>query len=143
MGLSSVEQQLRSFLLGVAAFIFIGAVAELYLLDHYEETQQWIPIILSLLGFAFSVSVWWKPARTSLTLFRWLMGIVAAASLYGMYLHFMGNYQFTLEINPSFSAWEAVWPAMKGSYPLLAPGMLLVAALIGAAGTYRHPAMEK
>lgn len=140
---STVEQQLRSFLVGVAAFIFIGTVAELYLLEHYEETQQWIPIILSIVGFFISVAVWKKQARKILITFRWVMGLIALASLYGMYLHFMGNYQFTLEINPSFSAVEAIWPAIKGSYPLLAPGILFLSASLGLAATYRHPELEK
>lgn len=140
---STVEQQLRSFLLGVAAFIFIGTVAELYLLEHYEETQQWIPIILSIVGFFISAAAWRKPGRNILIVFRWIMGLIALASLYGMYLHFMGNYQFTLEINPSFSAAEAIWPAIKGSYPLLAPGILFLSAILGYAATYRHPELEK
>lgn len=140
---STVEQQLRSFLLGVAAFIFIGTIAELYLLEHYEESQQWIPIILSIVGFFISATAWRKPSRKILTTLRWVMGLIALASLYGMYLHFMGNYQFTLEINPSFSATEAIWPAIKGSYPLLAPGILFLSAILGFAATYRHPELEK
>ena len=140
---STVEQQLRSFLLGVAAFIFIGTVAELYLLEHYEETRQWIPIALSVIGFFVTTTALWKPSRNLYLALRWLMGIIALASLYGMYLHFMGNYQFTLEINPSFSAAEAIWPAIKGSYPLLAPGILFLSAILAVAATYRHPVIKR
>ncbi len=140
---STIEQQLRSFLLGVAAFIFIGTIAELYLLEHYEETQQWIPIILSIIGFFISAAAWRKPGRNILLVFRWIMGLIALASLYGMYLHFMGNYEFTMEINPSFSAAEAIWPTIKGSYPLLAPGILFLSAILGLAATYQHPELEK
>ncbi|SHF48829.1 hypothetical protein SAMN05443144_10970 [Fodinibius roseus] len=143
MSISSAEQQLRSFLFGVAAFIFIGTVAELYLLEHFEETRQWIPIILSVAGSTLCTAAWWKPNRTLYWGIRWLMGLIALASLYGMYLHFMGNYEFTLEINPSFSATEAIWPAIKGSYPLLAPGILFLGAILALAATYRHPVMKR
>lgn len=143
MGLSSTEQQLRSFLLGVAAFIFIGTVAELYLLEHFEETKQWIPVILSIVGFSVSIAALWKPGRKLYLMLRWVMCFIALGSLYGMYLHFMGNFEFTLEINPSFSTAKAIWPAVKGSYPLLAPGILFLPAILAAAATYRHPVMEK
>lgn len=129
--------------MGVAAFIFIGNVAELYLLDHYEQTRQWIPIILSIAGFALVTVSWWQPGSSKLKALRWLMGITALASMYGMYLHFSGNYSFAREINPSFSAVEAIWPAIKGSNPLLAPGILFLAAVLAIAGTYKHPVLQK
>ncbi|MCW9706445.1 hypothetical protein [Fodinibius salsisoli] len=138
----TTAQQLRSFLMGVAAFIFIGNVAELYLLDHFEQAQQWIPIILSAVGFMVTVTAWQYPGPKVLATLRWLMVITALASIYGMYLHFSSNYSFTQEINPSFSAMEAVWPAIKGSNPLLAPGILFLAAVLAIAGTYKHPALD-
>lgn len=133
-----ILQQLRAFLAGVAAFIFVGTIAELYLLEHYKEVQQWIPLVLSFIGLVELGIVWLKPSSGTLKLLRWTMVVVALASLYGMYLHFMGNFSFALEINPSLSSAEAIWPAIKGSNPLLAPGMLFVGALLGAASTYRH-----
>ena len=139
---SSTEQQLRSFLLGVAAFFFIGSILELYLLEHYMELRQWIPILLSAAGFVMCTWAWRSPGRSLLISLRGLMALVAVASLYVIYLHFMGNFQFTKEINPSFTTLEALWPAIKGSNPLLAPGMLLAAALLAAGGTYRHPSLD-
>jgi hypothetical protein len=128
--------------MGVAAFIFVGNVAELYLLDHYEQTQQWIPIILSTVGFLVLIAAWRNPGHKMLVSLRWLMGLTALASLYGMYLHFSGNYSFEQEINPSFTAVEAIWPAIKGSNPLLAPGILFLGAILAMAGTYKHPALQ-
>ena len=139
---SSTEQQLRSFLLGVAAFFFLGSIAELYLLEHYIETRQWIPIILSAAGFVLCTWAWLRPSKGLLKMLQGLMILVALASLYGMYLHFMGNFQFEKEINPSFTTIEVLWPAIKGSNPLLAPGMLLATAILAAGGTYRHPALD-
>lgn len=142
MDQNTTAQQLRSFLMGVAAFIFIGNIAELYLLDHYEQPQQWIPIILSLSGFIVTLTAWQSPSPKILSALRWLMAITALASLYGMYLHFSGNYSFAREINPTFTAMEAVWPAIKGSNPLLAPGILFLAAILALAGTHKHPSLQ-
>ncbi len=140
---NEVLQRLRRFLLGVVAFIFLGSVFELILIGHYEETLQWVPFITSAIGFLSAVAVWFAPGSISVKAFRWVMVGVAAVSLWGMYLHFSGNLAFTREINPSFSLMESIWPAMKGSYPLLAPGILFLAGILGVAVTYKHPAIEE
>lgn len=137
-----ILQRLRRFLLGVVAFICVGTIFELLLLDHTEETLQWIPFIFSAIGIVSVSAVWVAPKTGSVKILRWVMVGMAAASLLGMYLHFSGNLAFTREINPSFSLMESILPAMKGSYPLLAPGILFLAGMLGAAATYKHPALE-
>lgn len=138
-----ILQRLRRFLLAVVAFICVGTLFELLLLDHTEETLQWIPFIFSAIGIVSVSAVWVAPKTGSVKILRWVMVGMAAASLLGMYLHFSGNLAFTREINPSFSLMESILPAMKGSYPLLAPGILLLAGVLGVAATYRHPALEE
>lgn len=136
-------QQLRRFLLGVVAVIFLFTVFELILLDHTEEPLQWIPFIVSGLGFMAVIGAWVTPGLTTIKVLRWVMILVALSSLVGVYLHFSGNLAFTREINPSFTLSESLWPAMKGSYPLLAPGILFLAGILGLAVTYRHPVLEE
>jgi len=136
-------QRLRQFLLGVVAFIFIGSVFELILLEHYEETLQWVPFITSSIGFLSVVTVWSYPGNTSIKSLRLIMIGISVVSLWGMYLHFIGNLEFTREINPSFTLRESIWPAMKGSSPLLAPGILFLAGILGIAATYKHPATDE
>jgi hypothetical protein len=143
MSQSAVVQQLRRFLLGVVAVIFIVTVFELILLDHTEETLQWIPFIVSGIGLLATLGGWIAPSQIAIRFLRWVMIGVALASLVGIYLHFSGNLAFTREINPSFTLSESIWPAMKGSYPLLAPGILFLAGILGLAATYRHPALEE
>lgn len=139
---ASVEQRLRRFLLAVTAAIFIGSVFELILIGHYQETLQWTPFLVSAVGFITIAGVWFAPGRTMLLVLRWVMVLTILASLLGMWLHFSGNLTFTREINPSFTLSESIWPAMKGSYPLLAPGILLVAGVLGFATTWRHPVLK-
>ena len=142
MSQADVAQRLRRFLLGVVAVTLVVTPFELILLEHTEETLQWIPFVVSGLGLLAVAGAWIRPSTTSLKILRWTMAAVALSSFVGMYLHFSGNLAFTLEINPSYSVTDALWPAMKGSYPLLAPGILTLAGILGMAVTYRHPELE-
>ncbi len=139
---SSVDQWFRHFLMAVVAFIFIGTAFELILLEHYLKAFQFIPYILSGLGLVSLIAAWFYPSRSSLLALRWMMVVVAVGSLFGMYQHFSGNLVFVREINPSFTLIEALWPAIKGGNPLLAPGILFLAGVLGGAATYRHPVIE-
>jgi len=138
----SVEQRLRRFLLGVTVAIFIGAIFELVLVDHTEETLQWLPFVFSGIGLLAVGEVCFSPRRFTLMALRWVMISIAIGSLYGVYLHFSGNLAFTREINPSFTFWDSIWPAMKGASPLLAPGVYFLAAVLAIAATYKHPSLS-
>lgn len=138
-----VEQRLRRFLMATVAAIFIGSVFELILLEHYEKSLQLIPFIVSGIGLIAVGGAWFRPNSTTLQALRWVMMGVAITSLAGVYLHFSGNLAFTREINPSYTLAESIWPAMKGSYPLLAPGILFLAGALGIAATWRHPVLEE
>lgn len=143
MAQNTVVQQLRSFLMGVVAVIFIVTILELILLDHTEETLQWIPFIVCGIGLLAVCGAWIAPSQVAMHILRWVMIGVVVTSFVGVYLHFTGNLAFTREINPSFTFSESIWPAMKGSYPLLAPGILFLAGILGLAATYRHPALNE
>lgn len=142
MSAKSTEQRLRHFLIWVVGFIFIGTVFELILLEHYTKPLQFIPYILSGAGMIALVLVRVKPVRGTVLALRWVMAAVTAGSLLGMYLHFNANMTFTRSINPTFTYFEALWPAMKGGNPLLAPGILFLAGILGVAITYKHPRLE-
>lgn len=139
----SIEHQLRRFLLGVAAFILIGTIAELLLIEHYEEGLQWLPFIFSVVGLLSIGGVWLYPTTKALKAMRVIMGLVVLSGVVGIYIHFSRNLAFTREINPSFSLAESILPALKGSYPLLAPGILFLAGILALAAAHRHPKLEK
>jgi putative flippase GtrA len=142
MDSKTAEQRLRRFLLAVTAAIYLGTIFELVLIGHYQETLQWTPFLISDIGFIILLVVWFKPSKKALVVLRWVMILTALGSLLGVYLHFTGNLAFTREINPSFTLAESIWPAMKGSYPLLAPGILFLAAVLGCAATWKHPLLR-
>ncbi|PAU94698.1 hypothetical protein CK503_04285 [Aliifodinibius salipaludis] len=139
----AILQRLRRFLFGVVAFTLIGIVVELILLEHTEETLQWIPFIASIVGGISVATAWLKPNGITLKAFRWIMVGMIVISFLGVYFHFQGNLDFIREINPSYSLSESIWPAIKGSYPLLAPGVFFLVGILGSAATYKHPKLEE
>jgi hypothetical protein len=71
------------------------------------------------------------------------MLLVGLGSLFGLYEHIEHNLAFELEIRPTAAVNDVFMEALKGASPLLAPGILGLAALIALAATYYHPALVK
>lgn len=133
------EETFRKFLLLLSAVIFAGTIPELIFTEHTETTLQWIPFILCGMGFISALTAWWQPTVRILTVHRILMILIALGGLYGVYEHLWHNYLFEAEIRPNATAMESLGRAFFGSSPLMAPGILTLSALLGGAGTYRHP----
>jgi hypothetical protein len=70
------------------------------------------------------------------------MIIIAAASLIGFYEHLAGNYAFWLDIQPNATTWEFIAASLKGSNPVMAPGILTLGGVIGWTATYKHPSLQ-
>jgi hypothetical protein len=51
--------------------------------------------------------------------------------------------EFQTEIRPNAPLVNSVITALSGAAPLLAPGMLGLAGVLGLAATYYHPALGK
>ena len=70
------------------------------------------------------------------------MVIIALGSVVGIYFHLSHNLGVVRYRNPSFSFINALWPAIKGGSPLMAPGVLFLAGVLGIAATYNHPKIK-
>jgi hypothetical protein len=136
-GAAEVLRRLRRFLLVLSLFLFGGALVELWLVGHTEEFVQWIAFVLAGAG-ALSVALTLLHFRAStVRILRVCMLVIALGSLVGMYLHFSGNVELAREIQPDSSTAQLVWRGLQGGNPLLAPGVLAVAALLALSATYR------
>lgn len=133
--------RLRRFLLALSAVLLGGAVAELWFVEHTEDPVQLVPFVLCGLGAAAVVVALPWPTRASLWALRAVMLLVAAGSLLGVYLHVESNAALERELNPGMTAGRVWLGALGGANPLLAPGVLAVAALLALAATYQHPAL--
>jgi len=140
---SSVLQRLRVFLLSLSGFILIGTAIELWFTDHTETPLQFIPFILCAIGLAAVALALFHPQRATLMLLRTIMLPVVLGSLLGMYEHITSNLSFELDIRPNAVAGDVLMDALHGAAPLLAPGVLALAAILAIAATYAHPALEK
>lgn len=142
MAQNDIEKKLRSFLIGVAGFILLGTPLELLILDHINEWNQWIPFVCSGIGVAVILYASLSPSPQSIRTLRWTMVVIAVASFYGVYQHYIANYNFSVEIHPTYTFSENVWAGIMGSTPLMAPGIYFLAPVLAICSTYKHPTLE-
>lgn len=143
MDTATVEQRLRVFLLRLAGFICAGTVVELLLSKHTETLTQLIPFVLCGLALIVLLAALLRPNRATLLALRGVMGLLIAGSLLGVYEHIENNIELELELRPGASAGALLLKALQGASPLLAPGILALAAVIAIAATYYHPALAQ
>ena len=131
--------RLRTFLLAMAIFLFAGTVVELIFQEHTGEPQQIIPFILSGLGIAALTAVLIRPRHSTLVALRVSMLLAILGSAVGLFIHLSANLGFVQEIQPNATSAQLITETLHGAAPILAPGMLAVAALLALAATYRLP----
>jgi hypothetical protein len=142
-GVGGDGSTLRRVLLLLIHLGILGLLTELFLLEHTESVQQWIPMVSLLAGLAAGLAVAWRPAPATLAAFRVAMAVFVGAGLLGVWFHFQGNVEFELERNSSLAGAKLVWESLLGATPALAPGALFQLGLLGLAYTYRHPALRR
>lgn len=143
MNANTVLQRLRAWLFILSGLMFGAVVVELILNEHTESLVQWIPFILSGLALATLLAVLVRPQRTTLLALRTVMTLVILGALLGVFEHLWGNLLFELDIRPGATMGAVLGDALQGAAPLLAPGILAMAAIVALTGTYYHPALVK
>lgn len=133
---------LRTLLLITLIVSLVGTIAELLLLEHFEDAWQWAPIVL--LAAALVTLGWHGLDRgaASLNVLRVLMVLCIASGALGVFLHYRGNVEFELEMYPDLSGWKLFKDVMMGATPALAPGAMVQIGLVGLAWMFRHPALK-
>ncbi len=139
----TIEQRQRRFLLLVSAAICVGTVLELLLTEHMGSAIQYVPFVLCGLGLTIVLLVLFRSKRRTLLALRIVMIIVALGSGFGMVEHLEHNVAFEMEIRPNATISEVWLDALQGANPLLAPGILALAAVLAIGATYYHPLLEK
>ncbi|MCS6827488.1 MAG: hypothetical protein NZ553_12815 [Caldilinea sp.] len=138
---TTLEGRYRLFLLALAAALCIGTPTELWLTGHTDSPLQWIPFALCGLGSLAIAVAWLRPSRRTLRSLQAAMVLLFAGAALGSFEHYEHNVELALEIRPGAVLSDVLFEAMKGANPLLAPGVLALAALLGLAAVYRHPLM--
>lgn len=137
------ERWIRRFLTIIVVLLCVGTAVELWLEKHYKEIDQLIPFVLCAAGLLSTLAFHWRPSPTTIRILRVVMVVVILGSLLGGFLHLSTNFEFQIEMRPNQSAVDSFFAALMGTAPLLAPGMLGLAGVLGLAATYGHPALGK
>jgi uncharacterized membrane protein len=72
---------------------------------------------------------------------RGVMVLLIAGSLLGMALHYQSNWEFESEMRPNSTAINVLTASMMGAAPLLAPGLLALAGVLGITAVFYHPVL--
>ena len=132
----------RTFLLLVAGFSCFFTVVGLWLEEQTGSPTQLIPFILCGLGLAAIAAALVRPQRFTVRLLRTVMGVTLIGSLFGLFEHVEHNLEFAKEIRPNATFSVLLTDTLHGANPLLAPGILALAAVLAIAATYFHPALQ-
>ena len=141
MNAETILSRLRRFLLALAAFLLVGTLVELIAVQHTQEPMQLVPFALCIVGLVAIATALARPQRKTLLALRMLMIPLALGSLLGVWEHVENNVAFYLEVHGAGTTAQLVAEALGGRNPLLAPGMLALAAVLAAAATYYHPVL--
>ncbi|MEL7268164.1 MAG: hypothetical protein AAGL34_01170 [Bacteroidota bacterium] len=112
-------------------FIAIGTVMELYLLEHYEDRLQLIPIVCIALLLVLVIVLRFQKSKVLEWIYKLVLLLTSASGAYGVFLHLNANYEFEQEMRPSAKAWDLFVESLSGALPTLAPASMIVLALIG------------
>jgi hypothetical protein len=133
----------RRGLLAVLMLGMIGTGVDLFLIAHYEDTMQLVP--LASIAIALGVLIWHivKSDALSVRALQATMVLFLAAGAAGMWFHFRGGAEFQLEIDPAQRRWDIFTKVMRAKAPpVLASGVMVQLGLLGLVYTYRHPALD-
>ena len=141
----TAQESLSLLRRGLLVLLVIGAVGllgELVLLEHYEDTPQFIPFGLLTLTLLVTGWHWLDGRKRSLRWFQAVMMLLIIAGPVGMVLHLKGNWEMERELDPSLLRLDLWVTVLRGEAPTLAPGTLVQFGLLGLLYAYKHPALS-
>jgi len=140
----AVLARVRMFVLALLLLGLAGTLAELLALAHYEDSWQLVPLVL--IGLAFVIVAWhlYDRSAASVKMLRLVMAVFIVAGIAGVILHYRGNLEFQLEIDPTQDQWTLFKKVIRAKAPpALAPGVMAQLGLLGLTYAFRHPALSR
>jgi hypothetical protein len=133
----------RRGLLGLLTLGTIGMLAELWLVEHFDDANQIIPVVIGTTGLVSIVVVLARPSRYAVRALQFVMLCYAGAGIIGISMHYQANVIAQHEANPALTGEALFWQVVRSpAPPALSPGILVQLALLGLLSTYRHPAVS-
>ena len=128
----------RRMLFGVLAFGMAGTVSELWLIGHYEDWWQWVPLVM--IGASATALGWvaWSWTAGAVRVFRVCMLFLMLSGAAGSILHYRANMEFQLEMDPTLGGVALMSKVLHAKAPpALAPGNMALLGLLGLVGVWR------
>ena len=85
--ITSERFRLKQVLVFALLFMIVGSLLELYLLDHYEDTWQLIPILSVGTTLVTLLILFFKKTTKVVNLFKAVLILTALSGVYGVFLH--------------------------------------------------------
>jgi hypothetical protein len=133
---------IRRGMLALLAFGCVGLLGELVILEHYEELNQYAPLILLSLTTLTIIWHWIAGGRPSLRTLQVVSLFLIVSGAVGVYFHLTGNIEATKEFEPDLAGLPFWVDVIRGAAPSLAPGTMVQFGLLGLLYAYRHPALS-
>jgi hypothetical protein len=122
---------IRRTLLMLFAVAALGTGVELVLLGHTEQRWQWVPVVLTFSGSLAAAAYGMTRRAIGRRAFQATMILFVVSGAVGLALHYRGNVEFALEMEPSARGWALMKEALTGATPALAPGTMMLLGAIG------------
>lgn len=122
---------LKYVILYTLIFFLLGSLTELYLIKHYEDTTQTIPIFCIGLSLASLIVLYFKVSKLTIILFKLSLFLISLVGLSGVFLHLNSNYEFEKEMRPNSNSLDLFIESLSGALPALAPLNLVLLAMVG------------
>jgi hypothetical protein len=131
--------RMRRWLLTVVGVGLFGTALDLALLAHYEDVWQLVPFAAILLALATLIAVALIGSSATVRALRAAMLAMIACGVAGIVLHYQGNREFQLEVDPSLSGLDLFVTVLRAKAPpALAPANMALLGLVGLAITLRE-----
>ena len=135
--------RLRALLLAVIVVGALGLLAELLLLEHWNDWRQWIPLGLLAATPATAGLAARGSAAGAVRAFQTVMALCVVAGAVGAFLHYSGNVEFEVERDGALRGFALFKEAIRGATPALAPGALAQLGLLGLVWAHFHPGVRR
>jgi len=130
---------LRRLILILLGCGLAATALELWLIGHHEDARQLVPLVVTLPALAALIWHAAAPGRASTAAFRLAALVLIVSGVAGIYLHYTGNREFQLELDPSLAGLALMEKILHAKAPpALAPGHMALLGLLGLAATYRQ-----
>jgi glucose uptake protein GlcU len=136
---ASTLSTLRRLILVLLGLGLAATALELWLIGHHEDARQIVPLVVTVPALATLVWHAAAPGRASTTAFRLAALALIVSGVAGIYLHYLGNREFQLELDPSLAGLALMEKILHAKAPpALAPGHMALLGLLCLAATYRQ-----